>query len=87
VVECLPSKHNFLSSKPCTVKKKLFNVIIYDSLYSKINGSWCQWLMPIILATQEAEIRRIKAQDQPRQIVCETLFEKNPSQERCGGVV
>jgi hypothetical protein len=33
----------------------------------------CQWLMPIILATQEAEIRRIKDLGHPRQTVCETL--------------
>jgi hypothetical protein len=29
-----------------------------------------------IPATQEAEIRRIKVRSQPRQIVCETLFQK-----------
>jgi hypothetical protein len=33
----------------------------------------CQWLIPVILATQEAEIRRIKVESQPRQIVNETL--------------
>jgi hypothetical protein len=32
--------------------------------------------MPVILATQEAEIRRITVQSQPGQIVCETLSRK-----------
>jgi hypothetical protein len=32
-----------------------------------------QWLTPIILATQEAEIRRIMVQSQTWQIVHETL--------------
>jgi hypothetical protein len=31
------------------------------------------WLMPIILATQEAEIRRIEVRRKPRQTVHETL--------------
>jgi hypothetical protein len=35
-----------------------------------------QWLMLAILATQEAEIRRIAVQSQPRQIVHETLSRK-----------
>jgi hypothetical protein len=35
-----------------------------------------QWLKPIILATQEAEIRRITVQSQPGKIVCETLSQK-----------
>jgi hypothetical protein len=32
--------------------------------------------MPVILATQEAEIRRIAVQSQPGQIVPETLSQK-----------
>jgi hypothetical protein len=35
-----------------------------------------QWLTPVILATQEAEIRRISVWSQLRQIVLETYFEK-----------
>jgi hypothetical protein len=41
--------------------------------------------MPVILATQEAEISRIVVQSQPGQIVHETLAQKNPSQKRAGG--
>jgi hypothetical protein len=44
------------------------------------------WLMSVILATQEAEIRRIMVRSQPWQIVNETLSRKNPSQKRAGGV-
>jgi hypothetical protein len=32
--------------------------------------------MPVILATQEAEIKRIVIQSQPGQIVCKTLSQK-----------
>jgi hypothetical protein len=35
-----------------------------------------QVLTPVILATQETEIRRIMVQNQPRQLVCETLSQK-----------
>jgi hypothetical protein len=45
-----------------------------------------RWLTPVILATREAEIRRIEVESQPRQIVCETLSRKNLSQKRAGGV-
>jgi hypothetical protein len=35
----------------------------------------------VILATQEAEIRRIAVQSQPGQIVCKMLSGKYPSQK------
>jgi hypothetical protein len=40
----------------------------------------------VILATQEAEIRRIKDPQLHGQIVHQTLSCKNPSQKRAGGV-
>jgi hypothetical protein len=39
----------------------------------------------VMLATQEAEIRRIKVRSQPGQIVQETLSWKNPSQKKMAG--
>jgi hypothetical protein len=39
----------------------------------KFHLSRARWLMPVILASQEAEIRRIEVQSQPRKIVHETL--------------
>jgi hypothetical protein len=50
-----------------------------------IKSSWLtrRWqLTPVILATQEAEIRRIEVLSQSRQIVFETLSQQNPSQKR-----
>jgi hypothetical protein len=46
----------------------------------------CWWLTAIILATQEAESRRIAIQSQPWQIVQETLSPKYSTQKRGGGV-
>jgi hypothetical protein len=46
----------------------------------------CQWLMCAIVPTQEAEVRRIMAWSQLRQIVCETLSWKILSQRGFGGV-
>jgi hypothetical protein len=45
----------------------------------------CQWLTSIIVATQEAEIRRIAVQSQP-QIVRETLPQKTHHKKRAGRV-
>jgi hypothetical protein len=38
----------------------------YKEIYEKEAGHW--WLTPVILASQEAEIRRIMIQSQPGQI-------------------
>jgi hypothetical protein len=56
------------------------NKCIFKCLF----GAGCRWLIPVILDIQEAEIRRIPVQRQPRKIVCETLSQKNSSQKRAG---
>jgi hypothetical protein len=48
--------------------------ISFLRLVNILAGYW--WLMPVILATQEAEIRRIAVQSQPRQTVYQTLSQK-----------
>jgi hypothetical protein len=47
-------------------------------------GHW--WLTPVILASQEAEFRRITVRSQPGQIVHELLSQKYPIQKRADGV-
>jgi hypothetical protein len=66
--------------------------LVYNEyiLIKKLMGKkWiarCWWLTPVILATQEVEIRRIVVRSQPGQIVHKTPSRKNPSQKRAGGV-
>jgi hypothetical protein len=45
-----------------------------------------QWLTDVILAIWESEIRRIKFQGQPGQIVCKTLISKITRAKWTGGV-
>jgi hypothetical protein len=45
-------------------------------------GAGCGWLISVILALQEAEIRRITVQGQPWQIVCEILSRKYPTTKK-----
>jgi hypothetical protein len=47
-------------------------------MFKKQDYVGCLWLTPIILATQEAEVRRIVVRSQPGQIVYETQSRKNP---------
>jgi hypothetical protein len=48
--------------------------------------AWHCWLTTVVLATQEADIRRIAVLGQPGQTVHETLSLKNPSEKRAGGM-
>jgi hypothetical protein len=40
------------------------------------------WLTPVILATQEAVIRRIAVRSQPMQVVHETLSQNYPTHKK-----
>jgi hypothetical protein len=43
------------------------------------------WLTPVILAAWDTEFRRIKIQSQPREVVCNTLSQKYPTQKGLAG--
>jgi hypothetical protein len=65
-----------------------FALPLVKNLIFKINLSFKkhflarhQWLMPVILTTQEAEIRSIKVRSQPGQTVPRDPILKNPSQK------
>jgi hypothetical protein len=56
---------------------------MYDSFFFKSKYCcWVLWLMPVTLATWEAEIRKIVVSGQPRQIVRETPILKKKKRER-----
>jgi hypothetical protein len=62
-------------------------IVAWNKVLEKVQGyAGCQWLTPVIPATQEADIRRIIVQSQPGQIVHETLSQQIPSPKRAGGV-
>jgi hypothetical protein len=50
-------------------------------LLKKKKPTRCKWLTLIILATQEAEIRRITVRSQPGHIIPQDPVSKNPSQK------
>jgi hypothetical protein len=67
-----------------TYPMEFWNPLYLHSKRATTAGHW--WLMPIILAIQETEIRKISAQGQPWQIVHKTLSQKSPTQKRAGKV-
>jgi hypothetical protein len=52
----------------------------------KTNSAGRWWLTPVILVTQEAEIRRIMVRSQPGQIVLQDPTSKTPNTKRGGGM-
>jgi hypothetical protein len=56
------------------------------SIFKCVELARHRWLKPVIIATQEAEIR-ITVQSQPRQIVHKTLSQKNHSKKKKKGLV
>jgi hypothetical protein len=75
-----PSGHWFLNVSYLSTESLLYGFIMppgfpltvstQQTLLGQPGG---QWLTPVILASQEAELRRIVVQSQPRQTVQETL--------------
>jgi hypothetical protein len=57
-----------------------------STVLKEVTLDWVQVTHTCILANEEAEIRRIAIQSQPKQIVQETYLENDPSQERAAGV-
>jgi hypothetical protein len=53
-----------------------FTLLAEWSFYNTNHISRCQWLTPVILATQETEIRWIMIRSQPWQRVSKTLSQK-----------
>jgi hypothetical protein len=55
------------------VTKRYQLIIVRITILKKTKHARSWWLTLIILATQEAEIRRIAVGNQPRQIVCDPI--------------
>jgi hypothetical protein len=68
------TKRNVYSFQ-CLKQKEIKNKLEIETkkYMQRINKAGSQWLMPAILATQEAEIRRVVVQSQSQQIVQEIL--------------
>jgi hypothetical protein len=68
----------------CTIGQMAASIPKMRYTKQSLSGYW--WLMPVILATWEAQISGIVVQSQPWQRVCKSLSQKYPTQKRAGGV-
>jgi hypothetical protein len=75
-MKCLPSKGKTLNSNPSTILQQ-----------KKGDFAGCWWFTPVILTTQEAEMRRIVVQGQPGQNSLGDPISKTAITKRTGGVV
>jgi hypothetical protein len=63
--------------------KAIINIYVHNTRTPKYRKqAQVQWLIPVILATQEPEIRRISVPGKPKQIVHKTLSGKNSMQKK-----
>jgi hypothetical protein len=69
----------------CTIVSE--TSLAFITLFKRPTTAKYRWLMPVILATQEAEIRSMAVLSQSKQIVHDTLSRKYPTQKRAGGVI
>jgi hypothetical protein len=58
----------------------------HPSYIRNINRAGHQALTPVVLGTQEAEIKRTAVRSQPGQIVYKTLSQKTPHKKRAAGM-
>jgi hypothetical protein len=71
------------------IETTIWLTFVYQNAWLKNERhAGCWWFMPIILGTQEVDIRRIAVWHQPGQTVPETVSRKknNPSLKRASGV-
>jgi hypothetical protein len=72
----LPTPSHSTKAGTDPIETNKCNCVPIKLYLQKLKLAGRQWLTPVILATQESEIRRIKVQSQPGQIVHENHHKK-----------
>jgi hypothetical protein len=78
------SIRNYFLNRTPTAQEIRARINKLKSFCTSKETAGCRWLMPTILVTEKAEIRRISVWSQPGQKVLKTLSWKYPSQKRGG---